>query len=147
MEKHKTNKDVVLPGFALTGSAGNRQPGDPIKTIGSSAFSGKKLDSVDFSFCESVETIGSSAFRNTSLPAIDFSQLPALKTISSHAFRETAINNLDFSPAKNLERIDDYSFSSIKGGIESLNFGELPNLTYLGYRACLHMVVPTRCAQ
>lgn len=132
LERYKTNKDLVLPGFVLTGSAGNRQPGDPIQSIAASAFKDKKLDSVDFSLCESLERINTNAFRNTSVPAVNFNQLPALKRIESYAFRETSINQLDFSGAKNLEYIGYEAFASVKGGITALNFGSLPKLKEIG---------------
>ncbi len=98
-----------------------------IESIGSFAFEGNRLSTLDLTGCPSLKSIGDYAFRDDKISTLNLSASNQINIIGDYAFFSNSIGSLDFSNCSNLTSIGNSAFSS--NSIGSLDFSNCTNLT------------------
>ncbi len=104
--------------------------GNPVVSIGASAFTYKNIGSIDLTGMTHLRTIAADAFSYNDLTEVDFSGLDNLVEISNNAFRNNKIASLDLGVLPKLQTIGNYAFNS--NVLNDVNFAGLDSLTRIG---------------
>ncbi len=91
-----------------------------LKTLGSYAFYGNNISSLDMTNCTLLTKIGNYCFIYNPIANLDLSKCYALQSIGEHAFAFTGLSNLNISSCTSLKNIERNAF--YWNSIESLNF-------------------------
>ncbi|NME72821.1 leucine-rich repeat protein, partial [Flammeovirga aprica] len=84
--------------------------GITVTSIGSGAFRGNKLGSVDLSNLTSLTSIGENAFRDNKLSTLDLSKNISLRSIGAQAFQDNEIESLNLEELTSLIVIGKFAF-------------------------------------